>query len=52
LMAGHMVNTNAQNLSARGMNLVAYRLKDGQLICSTTGEVTRVEPNDQLGSSQ
>lgn len=52
LMAGHVVDAYSQDLSARGVDLVAYRLKDGQLICSTTGKVTRVEPDNQLGSLQ
>ena len=52
LMAGNVIDTDSQDLAARGMNPVAYRLKDGQLICSTTGEIARIEPENEFRASQ
>jgi hypothetical protein len=51
-MAGHMIDADPQDLAARGVNPIAYRLKDGQLVCSTARKIARVEPNDELGPAQ
>jgi hypothetical protein len=51
-MARHVVNADRQNLAAGGVNLVAYRLKDGQFVRSTARKITRVEPDNKLGSAQ
>jgi len=47
-----VVDTDTEYLAAFSMYLIAYRLKDGHFIRSTSSEITREKENNDLLSPQ